>query len=103
MKKKKPKLNMTTKSFLRKQIIIQMSSNDSEKIVAMSSKYIANINRALKDIKSDIMADFLWKDNKGLVITTNKVAAMLDLNAIENYIKNIGVVNSSDIMSSRLS
>ena len=70
--------------------------------MAISSKYIANINRALKDIKSDIMADFLWKDNKGLVITTNKVAAMLDLNAIENYIKNIGVVNSSDIMSSRL-
>ena len=102
MKKKKPKLNITTKYFLRKQIIIQISSNNSEKIMAMLSKYIANINRALKDIKSDIMADFLWKDNKGLVITTNKVTAMLDLNAIENYIKNIDVVNSSDIMSSRL-
>jgi len=59
MKKKKPKLNMTTKGFLRKQTIIQMSSNNSEKIMAMSSKYIANINRALKDIKLDIMADFL--------------------------------------------
>ena len=50
---------MTTKGFLRKQIIIQMSSNNSEKIMAMLSKYIANINRALKDIKSDVMADFL--------------------------------------------
>ena len=49
------------------------------------------------------MADFLWKYNKELVITTNKVAAMLDLNTIENYIKNIDVVNSSDIMSPKLS
>ena len=70
--------------------------------MAMSSKYIANINRALKYIKSDIMADFLWKDNKVLVITTNKVAAMLDLNTIKNYIKNIDIVNLNDIMSPRL-
>jgi len=59
MKKKKLKLNMITKSFLKKQIIVPISSNNSEKIMAMSSKYIANIDRALKDIKSDIMADFL--------------------------------------------
>ena len=48
------------------------------------------------------MADFLWKYNKELVIITNKVAAILDLNTIENYIKNIDVVNSSDIMSPKL-
>ena len=59
MKKKKLKLNMITKSFLKKQIIVPISSNNSEKIMAMSSKYIANIDRALKDIKSDIIADFL--------------------------------------------
>ena len=102
IKKKKPKLNITTKGFLRKQIIIPISSNNLEKIMAMSSKYIANINRALKYIKSDIMADFLWKNNKVLVITTNKVAAMLDLNTIKNYIKNIDIVNLNDIMSPRL-
>ena len=102
IKKKKPKLNITTKDFLRKQIIIPISFNNLEKIMAMSSKYIANINRALKYIKSDIMADFLWKDNKVLVITTNKVAAMLDLNTIKNYIKNIDIVNLNDIMSPRL-
>ncbi len=49
------------------------------------------------------MADFYGKYNKELVIITNKVAAILDLNTIENYIKNIDVVNSSDIMSPRLS
>jgi len=59
IKKEKPKLNITTKSSSRKQIIIPMSSNNLKRIMAILSKHIANINRALKDIKSDIMADFL--------------------------------------------
>ena len=76
MKKKKPKINMTTKSPLRKQIIILISSTNSERFMVISSKYVANINRMLRDIKSDIIADFIHKDNKGLVITTNKVVVM---------------------------
>jgi len=59
MKKKKPKLNITTKDFSRKQIIIPMSFNNSKRIIAILSKHITNINRALKDIKSNIIADFL--------------------------------------------
>jgi len=48
---------------------------------------------ALKNIKSDIIANFLWKNN---------IVATSDLNTIENYIKNIDVVNSNDIMSPKL-
>ena len=42
-------------------------------------------------------------DNRGLVITTNKVAAILDLNTIEKYIKNINIVDTNEVMSPKLS
>ena len=71
--------------------------------MAMPSIYIANINRALKDIKSDIMADFVWADQRGLTIITNKVASMSDLNTINRYIKNVNIVDSKDIMAPQLS
>ena len=58
-KKKKPKLNMTNKGFLRKQVIIPMSSTNLEKFIAILNKYVANINSTLKNIKSDIVADFI--------------------------------------------
>ena len=70
--------------------------------MAMSNIYIANINRLLKDIKSDIMTDFIWANHKNLVITTNKVTATLDLNTIESYIKNIDAVDFNEVMSSKL-
>jgi len=59
--------------------------NNSENIMKLSNKHMANIDRALKDIKSDIITDFIYTDNKDLTITTNKVASTLDLNAIKKY------------------
>jgi len=70
--------------------------------MAMLNKHIANINRLLKDIKSDVMADFIQADQRDLVITTNKVAVILDLNTIESYIKNVDIVNSKRVISPRL-
>jgi len=70
--------------------------------MVLSSKHIANINKALKDIKSDIVADFIWAASWCLTITTNKVMFTLDLNNIEKYIKNIEAVNLNDIMLPRL-
>ena len=80
-----------------------MSSANTERFMTMLNKYVANINRLLKDIKSDIMADFIWMDNRDLVITTNKVAVTLDLNTIKKYIKNVDVVNTNEVMSLKLS
>ena len=101
-KKNKPSLNMMTKRPSRKQIIFLMSSNNSEKFMVLSNKHVANINRALKDIKSDVMTDFIRADSRGLMITINKVASTSYLNTIENYIKNIDVVDSNNVMSPRL-
>jgi len=65
----------------------------------MSNIYVANINRVLKSIKSDIMANFIWADQRNLTITSNKVISMLDLNTIDRYIKNVDVVDSEDVVA----
>ena len=87
--KLKPCINITTKSPSQKQVIIPMSSDNTTKFVKEFSVYIANINRAFKNIKSDVMADFICIENKRVVITTNKVASLLDLQTIKKYIKNM--------------
>ena len=69
-KKDKPRLNMIAKGLLRKQVLVPMSFNNSEKFIVLFSKHIANINKVLKDITLDIVADFIWSDSKGLMITT---------------------------------
>ena len=53
------KLNMMTKGLLRKQIIVPMNNDNRIKFVAELSTHISNINRALKNLKSDIKADFV--------------------------------------------
>ena len=100
--KSKPKFNMMTKSPLRKQIIILMSTNNTERIMVQSNSYIANLNRLLKEVKSKILADYIYSNNKGIVITTNKIAASSNLNIVEKYMKELNNINSNDIMSSRL-
>ena len=71
---------MTTKSLFRKQIIISISTNNAKTIISQANKYISNINRLLKDVKSNVSADFIYSDNKEVIITTNKVVAASDLN-----------------------
>ena len=42
-------------------------------------EYIANINHALKSIKSDISINFICFDYHGLIVTSNKVVSSSDL------------------------
>ena len=70
-----------------------MNIVNSNRFIILSNKHISNINRDLKNIKLDIMADFIQADHRRLVITTNKAAFILDFNTI----------NSNNIMSLRLS
>ena len=79
-----------------------MSSSNSERVMAILNKYVANINRLLKKIKLDIMANFIQVNNRGLVIITNKIAAIFNFNTIKQYIKNINVVDSNEVISPRL-
>ena len=67
-----------------------------------TSNYITNINRALKSIKSDIVADYIQKEPIGVTIVTNKIALPFNIQIIENFVKNIEKINSKDIELFRL-
>ena len=70
---------MTTKELSRKQVIISMSNDNKTKFMEFSSSHITNLNRTLKNIKLDILADFVCIDQAGITIITNKVTSFLGL------------------------
>ena len=70
---------MTMKSPFRKQVIISMSNNNKSKFMKLSSTHITNLNRALKNIKSEVVADFVHTNQAEIIIITNKVVSPLDL------------------------
>ena len=73
---------MTTKNLSHKQIIIPIGMNNIERIIIQAGKHVENINRLLKSIKSEIVADYIQLDNKGIIVTTDKVVVSSDLNII---------------------
>jgi len=81
--KTKPRLNMITKGPSKKQVIVPMNNDNKTQFIKYSSAHITNINRTLRNIKSEVMANFIQLEQLGIVITTNKVAALLDLQTIE--------------------
>ena len=99
LRKEKSRINMTSKRLLRRQVLVFISLSNLMKFMVLFCKHVVNINRALKDIKSDIMADFIWADHWDLTIT---IASSSDLSTIEKYIKNIDSIDLDDIMMSRL-
>ena len=100
--KPKLKLNMTTKGPSRKQVIVPMNLDNANKFMKDLSTHITNINRALKNIKSDVMADFICIENRGVVIITYKITGALDLQTIERYIKNTNNIEANQVEASRL-
>ena len=70
--------------------------------MAQSNVHVTNITRSLKDIKLEVVVDFIRFDNKDIIITTNKVVAISDLNIVDEYMKNLNDIDSSDIMSPSL-
>ena len=56
---KKPKINMMTRGLSRKEVIIPMAKSNAELIVNSAHTHISNVNKYLKNSKSDIVADFI--------------------------------------------
>ena len=100
--KTKPRITMTTKGPLQKQIIILMSNDITKEFIKDSNSHVVNINCTLKAIKSNTLADFMCVDDKGIVLTTNNVSSGLDLQEIEKYIKNSLSSNSDKMLLARL-
>ena len=96
------RINMTTRGSLWKQIIVLMNNDVAKCYLKDSSMYIININCTLKNIKSNIIVDFICIDNKDIVITTNNLACPSDLQEIKKYIKNFLTTDADQISTPRL-
>jgi len=88
---------MTTKSLSKKQVIVPINNDNKTKFIEDSSNYITNLNRVMKNIKSNTMVDFIWLENSSIIIVTNKVVLALELQTIENYIKNINHIKAKEV------
>jgi len=86
--KPKPHIQMTIKDFSRKQVIIPMSNNNNAKFMRNSATYVANINRILRNAKSEVLVNFICLDPLGITVVTNKVSLQSDLQMINHYVKN---------------
>ena len=94
---------MTTKGLSRKHIIIPMSSENTSTFMKNFLLNVANINRELSSVKSDILVDYIRLDNCGITIVINKVAQQSDLSIIDHYVKNDNSINTMQVEDSRLS
>ena len=57
--KSKPHIKMTTKGPSRKQVIIPMSGENINTFMKNSSLHVANINRLLRNAKSDVLVNYI--------------------------------------------
>jgi len=80
-------------------LILTTSTNNFMKD---SNTHVTNINRALKNIKLEVIANFICMEKSGLVITTNKVASTLDLQTIKKYVKNSYSIDMDNVESLKL-
>jgi len=100
--KPEPRINMTTKSPSYKQVIVLINNKLAKRYLKDSSIHVINIKCALKNILSNIIADFICAKDKGIIITTNNVSSPSDLQEIEKYVKNSLTTDVEQISSLRL-
>jgi len=95
--KSKPCIQMTMKDPSRKHVIIPMSNDNNAKFMRNLSTHVANINRALRNAKSEVLVDFIHSDPLGIIVVTNKVSLQSDLQIIKHYIKNSEDINTLQV------
>ena len=77
--KPKPHFNITTKGPSHKQVTVPMSNINQKNFMKESGVYVTNLNRALKNIKSEVTVNFVCSNAFGIIVVTNKVTNSLDL------------------------
>ena len=100
--KQKPYIQMTTKGPTHKQVIIPMGNENNINFMKNSSIYVTNLNRNLRNVKSEVLVDFIHSDPLGITVVTNKVLLPSDLLIIENYVKNLESIDSTQVDSLHL-
>ena len=100
--KPKPRIKMTTKGLSRKQVIILMSRENINSFMKSMSLHVANMNRLLRNAKSDILTNYICANPIGITIVTNKVSQQSDMAIINNYVKSLNDINSLQVDELRL-
>ena len=95
--KLKPCIQMTTKDPSRKRVIISMSSENNNNFMKNSTTHIANINRLLRNAKSEVLVDYICSDPLRISIITSKISLQSDLQIIDQYVKNFGDINAFQV------
>ena len=97
--KSKPHIQMTAKDPSRKQIIIPMVKDNIDKFMKNSLIHVTNLNRNLRNTKSEILVNFIHSDLLEITVVTNKVLLNSDLLIIEKYVKNLENIDSTQAKS----
>jgi len=79
-----------------------MNNNNKTNFIKDSSNHITNLNRTLKNIKSDIVIYFIHQEISGITIIMNKITSTLDLQTIKNYMKNTNCIEAEGVEVSHL-
>ena len=74
-----------------------MVKNNIDKFMKNSSIHVTNLNRNLRNAKSEVLVDFIQLDLLGITVVTNKVSLNSDLIIIEKYVKNLENINSTQV------
>ena len=93
----KPHIQMTMKGPSRKQIIVLMSIENNNTFMRNSATHMVNINRLLRNAKSEVLAGYIHSDPLGISVITNKVSLQSDLQIIDQYVKNSEDINALQV------
>ena len=77
-----------------------MVKNKIDKFIKNSSIYMTNLNRNLRNAKSEVLVDFIWSDPLRITVVTNKVLLNSNLLIIEKYVKNLENIDSIQVKTS---
>jgi len=96
------KIQPTIKGPFRKQAIIPVSTKLTKVIMGEANSHIFQINTLLKNIKSNLRAEFICLFPGSLSINTNNVPNPSNLLTMEKYLKSIASANNKEVLASRL-
>ena len=79
-----------------------MSSENNSIFMKNSALHVTNINRQLRNTKSEVLVDYIQSDPLSITVITNKVSQQSDLQIINQYVKNSSDINALQVEEPRL-
>jgi len=78
-------------------LVIPIGNDNISNFMRNSLVHVSNINRSLRNTKSEVLVDFICSNPLGIMIVTNKVSLQLDLLIIKNYVKSTNNIDALQV------